>query len=602
MNVRSLSRLVILFVAAGSSAARTPPTPPVASTAPSPGAVTPGGDLDLPARQLAVRQRLERLESRIVQLARLLNESEPEKAERLRDALRRVGQEQVDRRLERLIELLQSMQLGDAAGIQKDLLIDLVAILTDLTDTLSDVEHKRKERERIEAFKRSVEAVLRKQLDTIHQTRQAAALRKLADEWRAAADQLTELADRQAELRERAADSAAERARQQQELENATRAQAADLQARSDGAPEVARAGMAESIEDVAEAARAMDAAQDRLRGSNPSAAGEKQQDAEQRLRRAAQRLREQAKVADARDVIRQVERLQREAEQQAAELARQMLPKKGDQPGAPGRPSVERARQHMQNAADQLGEDRPVTAEESELDALEQLQKARDELNDALRQVRQDEVEEMLTALELRFKRLLTEEEQLRADVILLSEKKKTAWTRDDDQMLAKLAASQQALADECRGVQRVLSDDGTTVVLPQLVERMTQEMAEVARRLAVGQTGADVVPRLDDILAALREILDAIEAQKEDMEQQRGREGGAQGGSRDGPRPLIPGSAELKLLRTQQQRINTRTVELARRAEGGSASSAAQADLDELARWQAQLVQLVRRMNERQ
>ncbi|TWT45660.1 hypothetical protein RAS1_20880 [Phycisphaerae bacterium RAS1] len=569
----------------------------------APAVDSPAGDAELPARQQVVRARLERLEGRIVQLARLLNESEPEKAERLRDALKRVGEQQVDRRIEKLSELLQSMQLGEAAGKQKELLTDLAGILTDLTDALSDVEHKRKERERIESFKRSVEAALKRQLDALYQTHQASLQRKLADELRAAAEKLAELADRQAELREKPSESAPQRARLQQELENAARAQAADLQAKTVDSPEAAREPLAESAEDVAEAARAMDAAQDNLRGGNAPAARERQQAAEERLRRAVQRLREQAQAADARESLRQVERLQREAEQAAAELAQQMLPQKGGKPAAPGRQSVENAREQMQKAADRLGEDQPEPAESAEREALEQLEKARDELSDALRQVRQDEVEEMLTALEQRFRRLLAEQEQLRTDVILLSEKKKGTWTRDDDQDLAKAAAAQQALTEECRGVQRVLSDDGTTVVLPELVGRLTREMAEVSRRLGAGQTGADVIPRMDDILASLREILDSIEAQKSEIEQDRGRNGGGPSGGRDGPRPLIPGSAELKLLRNQQQRINKRTSDLAQRnADSAAPAAAHQAELDDLARWQSQLVQLARTMNERQ
>jgi hypothetical protein len=76
-----------------------------------------------------------------------------------------------------------------------------------------------------------------------------------------------------------------------------------------------------------------------------------------------------------------------------------------------------------------------------------------------------------------------------------------------------------------------------------------------------------------------------------------QSGQSGGGGGGQGDRTEPLLPGSAELKLLRAAQVRVNTRTTQLA-----GDPATAATPRFRQLSDRQQVLSKLTQRMIERQ
>ena len=127
-------------------------------------------DRSLTERQQAVHGQIQQLETRMLLLTRLLAESEPDKVQRLREALDWCGQKHVKQRIERLAELLQTDQLSTAESEQEALLADLEAMLTRLADTANDFERMRAERERLEGFKRLIRALLERQLDQFYRT------------------------------------------------------------------------------------------------------------------------------------------------------------------------------------------------------------------------------------------------------------------------------------------------------------------------------------------------------------------------------------------------------------------------------------------------
>ena len=69
----------------------------------------------------------------------------------------------------------------------------------------------------------------------------------------------------------------------------------------------------------------------------------------------------------------------------------------------------------------------------------MEQLQRALDELDDALRQVRREELAETLTALEARFKSMLARQQQVLSAVVTLRARDVDSWTHNDQVRLAE-------------------------------------------------------------------------------------------------------------------------------------------------------------------
>jgi len=440
----------------------------------------------LEQRQQVIRDRVQQLESRMLKLSHLLAESEPAKAERLRDALELVGSRRIDAGVRDAAQLLATGRLSEAEQQQEVLLADLDALLTLLTSSLSDVERRRAERERLEALKRDIRALLDDQLQLLYRT---------------------------------------------QRLEP-------------------------------------------------PAAAGE----------------RDTGRTDEVAELFGQLEQLQRLAQRRAADLHRQMQPPGAQDPPPPGTQQVGAAAREMQQAADRLGQRQPAEAGQSEQDALQQLQAALDELDDALRQVRREESEETLTALGVRLRNMLTREQQVRASVATLDSKGSPNWTRVDQLTLAESAELQQGVTDGCQATLRIVLDEGSTVIVPELMRQMASDMAEVAARLQRADTSPGTLGVLDDIIALLQEFLDAIE-QKRQADARREQEGQA---PPQGPQPLLPGSAELKLLRSAQLRLNGRTRDI--QVSAPQTDDERSRTLERLSRRQRYLADLARRMNERE
>jgi hypothetical protein len=436
----------------------------------------PGASPSLPVRQQGIRDRVRQLESRMAMLIRLLDESAPDQATRLGAAIDWSGQQQLKRRLDHVVELLEAQRLSDAERAQEALLADLAQMLRRLTDTTTDYDRKRERRKRLDAFKQVIRALLDEQRRVLYGTQ--------------AAQTQPDATDR-AELR------ALER--QQRELQRNTGDLAADMHATGD-----------ESVE-------------------------------------------------------------------------------------TPGSRQIGNAGGNMQRAAERLAQARPADANPLQAAALEQLQRALDELDDALRQVRREELAETLTALEARFRQMLAREQQVRADVLVLGTRPVDEWPRADHLRLLDTTQAQQAVAEDCQAVVRILLDEGTAVVVPELAAQLAADMAAVAARLADADVSAPTVAALDQIIQTLEEITAAIEGQRRQEQEDLLRPAG--GGPQADMRSLLRPSAELSLLRSSQLRINERTAELAAADSGDGVPQT----LQDLAQRQQRLAELAQRMHER-
>jgi len=296
----------------------------------------------------------------------------------------------------------------------------------------------------------------------------------------------------------------------------------------------------------------------------------------------------------DAAGELGRLELRQRQVEQKADALRRQMQGR-GEREGAsPGARSMGEAAQEMRGAAERLGEGETRPAAELQESALEKMQSALTELEDTLRQIRREEVEETLAALEMRFRAMLEKERGVRDIVAGLAANPRGQWSRVEQLRLTEAADIQTALAGECEAIERLLIDEGTTVILPELMKQLGADVRSVAARLSVGDLGQRTQHELDAIIALLTEILEAIETRWEQMQEAPPVPESAD--PQEGV-PLLPGSAELKLIRSSQLRINDRTREL---SSGADMAAAAQ-ELAELAARQRMLASLARRMNER-
>lgn len=442
---------------------------------------------ELAQRQQAIRERLARLEGVMLKLSQTLLDREPDKAQRLNDALELAGREQVRPRVERLVELLREGKFSEADRDQQELLADLDRLLEMLTSTLSDLDRRRAERERLEQIKATVRQLLEEQIDLLTRTRAAEA-----------------------------------------------------------------ESGGGEPGETPA--------------GEDPDS-------------RAAQ-IRRLAELEDR----------QAELERRAQGVEREMRSAESSTPNQPGSQQMQRATENMRSAASRLSEQNPADAGGEQESAVQELQSALDELDDALRQLRREEQEETLAALEDRFRSLLERQREVRGAVQELAARPAEKWDRPLQLRLAAATELQKVLVNDIGAVHRILIDEGTTAVLPDLTAQIRDDMSLVAARLEQSDVSENTQRVIDDIIALLEQITEVIETRREQSREQGDQQ---QGGPSQQQSKLLPASAELKLLRWSQVQINTRTAEIADAQDAAAAARMAQ-----LAERQARLARWVERM----
>ncbi|HSW47221.1 MAG TPA: hypothetical protein VLM89_16785 [Phycisphaerae bacterium] len=254
----------------------------------------------------------------------------------------------------------------------------------------------------------------------------------------------------------------------------------------------------------------------------------------------------------------------------------------------APGTKNVRQAAQRMQDAAEKLDAQQAGQARGDQQKAIDELEKARIELADKLDQLRREQQVEILRGLESRFRAMLVRQETANRQTSDLEAKGASAWTHADEIALAGLVREEKGLADEAGEALHILREEGTTIVFPQVVEELRDDLQEAASRLQDRQTGPATARLQADIVDLLKELIEAVQQMRDQLQ---AGDGPPPAGMDQVP-PLLPGSAELKMLRSCQTRVNRLTREVQPDNPAGARR---------LAERQKEVAEMARKMNER-
>jgi hypothetical protein len=266
----------------------------------------------------------------------------------------------------------------------------------------------------------------------------------------------------------------------------------------------------------------------------------------------------------------------------QAAEQAASAQP--GGQPGGqsgsgkpqPGQQKVAQAQKSMQQASGGLRKQEPSDASRQQAKAIKELEEALQEIEDRLNQLREETQIEKLARLEARFREMLATQQRLTGQIAVLEKKRIDAGGQlarsdrnavravgDDERRMEAVKSETESkdagLAGKAQQALDIILDDGTSVVFPDVVEQLRDDLTNVGNLLADNlRTDQYTATLQKEIETTLEELIEALQ---QAQQQKQGSGGGGGGG---GQEPLLPNSAELKLLRSAQLRINRRTVAL--------------------------------------
>ncbi|MEZ6095158.1 MAG: hypothetical protein R3C03_13170 [Pirellulaceae bacterium] len=250
----------------------------------------------------------------------------------------------------------------------------------------------------------------------------------------------------------------------------------------------------------------------------------------------------------------------------------------------------VAEAEKRMQHASDRLREaDR--NAAQSEMESAEkELADAQKHLEEILRQMREEETEFILKLLEERFRDLL--EEQLKVNERTESIAKLNAGVKpiDFELQCQKIGQAQIKVATSGQKAQDLLREEGSSIVLLQTIDQLLDDMSVVANRIGEQKLDALTLSMQQDIVETLAFLVDSVKQSQEDHEtaKRNGRPNDSQPAARPGEQPLVNAIAELKLIRSLQERVLRRHTSLSKQLSNHQLSPS------QTAEWHAEILRL--------
>jgi len=218
-----------------------------------------------------------------------------------------------------------------------------------------------------------------------------------------------------------------------------------------------------------------------------------------------------------------------------------------------------------MQQGSDNLKKENPDDASKDQDDAVKELEKALEEIEQRLAQLREEMQLERLARLEARFREMLARQQKVTIGTETLEKKRAEAASgklgRRDQITLNVFVEEELALAEMSQQAMEIIIEDGTSVVFPRVVERLRDDFNRVADLMDKQKLGGYTHVLQKDIEKTLEDLIEALV--KAQQQKEAGQGGQQQGGGNpnENNEPLLPNSAELKLLRSMQLRVNTRT-----------------------------------------
>lgn len=505
----------------------------------------------LSLEQQRLASRFERLEAVAARLAELAASSEPERAEQLRRTIKSSREKGIAERFATIIELLESERLSAAARDQTELQAELELLLQVLLEDPGNSER--------DAMKRFLKTQIRE-------------LGKLIREQRSLRNQSQQGADGK------------QIAEKQAKVGESTEGVQKALEQHSDASPresESSESQQGESQEGQPQESQPQQGqAQESESQPGQSQLGQSQQ---------GQPQQGQAQQGEAQEGQAQQGQ---SGEQQPGES------QENNDPIERAAQRVAQARRAMQQAEQKLRDAQRREAEEEQRQAQRELEAARAELERILRQLREEEMERLLAKLAARFRDMLAAQQSIYDDTAEIFKQTTESASRSLMLQAIRLSRRETELVRDAEKALTLLREDGTSVAFPETTEQIADDMRSVAARLAAADVGPITQTVELDILAALKDMIDALDRARDELSQQDSSSpppGG--GGGSPGESPLVSKIAELRMIRTLQARVYKRTQDLGNLADNPHVELAElEGELGKLAERQERIFQATR------
>jgi len=532
--------LVLVLIAACCQPLRGADAPPAAEDKPAEtsAAERPAGDLADSQRQIA--EKYERLEQILLRMSELTAGADPRRAALLKKAVAESKQRMIGVQLKSLVDLLAKDQLSPAIEGQESVDADLHELL-ELLLTENRSKRIESEKARIRQYLKQLNEIINRQKDLQARTSGG------AGQDRSLSQEQGELGGRTGGLAEKIRRNEEAEAEPGGEDDEPPKTEPDNTDGEQpEGLPQDAAPGAAQPGDGTGE--------------KSPSQGGSAKTPAESPPRQPGDG-----------------------PAQPPSTPSSQPRGNSGQQPGDPPQPGnghparqrLEDARRRMEEAGKRLEQAEREGAAGEQEEAIRQLQQAKAELEDILRQLREEEIEQMLVALEARLVQMLHLQREVHEGTQRLDKASSGGLSHEQEIEAGRLSSREAEIVAEADKTLLLLREDATAVAFPEALAQARDDMRQVAGRLAAAKTDPITLSLEEEIIAALEDMVDAVRKAIEDAEQRRS-ESASGGGGAAQPPPLVDLLSELQMIRALQMRVNARTDRYAGMITGSQAESA--------------------------
>jgi hypothetical protein len=571
MNIRSMifaaSFCTCLWMWFGVVAQEPKPSAGAPDKKTEPKVVTPK---DLRDDALAISGRYARFERMLTQMADILGRQDPERADLLRRAIGKGREDQVKEDIEKVVDLLETNELGTATEKQTEIVASLETLLKLLQseDRRSSVE---REQERLNGLLKDVRSILAEQKSARAATQNSEApsnaapgQQKALEGAKKTLDSMKEHDDQQAEA-EQGDDKEGDEARDPDSSE--------ESDGKGTGKSKDGKSAKGKSTEGKPGEEKKKDGDAEGTDPEGKDQDGKKKGDEEPKGDSAPNNKSGDGEPKDGESKDGKEGKSKGSGSKSEQKSSGKEEPKK-----TPGREQLENAQQQMERALEELKEQEREKALEHEDEALEELHEAASELEEMLKQLREEEKEMLLASLEARFQRMLAAETQIQEGTVSLAATPQKDWLDQYYGRCRELAQQQNELATECAQTVNLLREDGTSVSILLAVEDIEADMGSVSGWLQESKVGDLTQSVQNDIIESLKQLIETTQKEMQEMKEQQQQQSQQQEGPPQKP-GLVELMAEIKMLRNLQLQVNRRTKQV-----DGLLQSASSEDLPSL------------------
>ena len=504
-------------------------------------AATEQGEADtLARREQELSRQFRDLEKTFLRLADLLSTSDPRRSAVLRGVFARAREEEVGDRLDTIVLLLEKGQLLKAGTSQANA-IEKMRLLLDLLESGDTDRRLANTKEEVKQFIARLSRLITRQRDIEGSTEAGAGEEQLSDRQQTLAEETRGLSE-----------------------EIGGFARRMDSRQTADGEPGGQKPEPAEGPPGTEKPKKGGNGADEKGEpgGQEPAADGDRSGEGNGEQQQPGEKGGGEAEGQAGGEGSEQQSDAESEGDDEAARARRT-------------KKRLESAEKRMRKAQEQLDQAKRRDARGEQEKAIEELETARAELEEILRQMREQEVERLLVQLEARIRAMLRSERAVLAGTEKLTgaarpsaddaaAEQRSLSERERQLEAARLGREQAAIGNDAAKALTLVRDDGSAVAIPEALEQVRDDSAQAAARLARGDVAGTTRGLLQDLVASLEEMLAALEkAQREQQARQANPSGGRP--AEPGEQPLVDKLSELKMIRSLQMRVNTRTKRFA-------------------------------------